>query len=122
MTDKIADRIAGSIGRRGFIARLSAAASALVLSLFGYTRAGSSLVTVACCTLCKDPNTCTYNCACEWAWTCRWEITIFPNQKRCRIYRCAECYADVSSGCSGSCFGAVCSKAIDLMPCTVPPL
>lgn len=79
MSEKLADRIAAAVGRRGFLATLSAASAAFVLGVFkppsvkagvqGLPDCGPGTFAVGACCLAKDPRTCTYGgCACEWVW------------------------------------------------------
>jgi len=79
MSEKLADRIASAVGRRGFLATLSAASGAFVLGVFntpsvkagvqGLPDCGPGTFPVGACCLAKDPRSCTYGgCACEWVW------------------------------------------------------
>ena len=79
MSEKLADRIAAAVGRRGFMATLSAASAALVFGVFkplsvkagvqGLPDCGPGTFPVGACCLAMDPRTCTYGgCACEWVW------------------------------------------------------
>jgi hypothetical protein len=81
MSTKLVDRLAATIGRRGFLGTLSAASAALVVGFFRIqgARAGvgvnpdcpPGLFQVACCCLALDPRSCSYSgCGCEWVWTC----------------------------------------------------
>ena len=78
MSEKLVDKIAASISRRGFLGTLSAASAALVVGLFKIQGASASgiacgpgLFNVGCCCLFLDPRTCTYaDCGCQWVWTC----------------------------------------------------
>ena len=79
MSEKLADRIAAAVGRRGFMATLSAASAAFVLGVFkplsvkagvqGLPDCGVGTFRVGACCLAMDPRSCTYgDCACEWVW------------------------------------------------------
>ena len=139
MSEKLVNRIAAKIGRRGFLGTLSAAAAAFTVGLFKIqgARAGvgvpvdcpPGLFRVGCCCLALDPRSCSYSsCGCEWVWTCidasstEGSISAQPGQYSrvqpnipidpmvCRRYSCKECYYD--SAPSPNCTGAFkCSKA-----------
>ena len=79
MSEKLADRIAAAVGRRGFMATLSAASAAFALGVFkplsvkagvqGLPDCGPGTVRVGACCLIHDPRSCTYgSCGCEWVW------------------------------------------------------
>jgi hypothetical protein len=79
MSEKLADRIAAAVGRRGFMATLSAASAAFVLGVFkpqnvkagvqGLPQCGPGTFPVGACCLAFDPRFCTYgDCGCEWVW------------------------------------------------------
>jgi hypothetical protein len=135
MSEKLIEKIAASISRRGFLGTLSAASAALALGMFKIQGASASGITcnpslfqVGCCCLFLDPRTCSYSgCGCEWVWTCIehlapesvWEkddqqggddpkLPIDPVP--CRRFSCKECYVNPMP--NQTCTGPVkCSKA-----------
>lgn len=109
MPEEIVEKFDKVAGRRSFLVKLSAAAAALVMSLFNIRGAqAQTLFPVACCTLCKDPRTCTYGgCVCQWFWQC-----FMGDGTVCQIFTCWECYGeDVTGACEGGCAGIKCSRA-----------
>jgi hypothetical protein len=118
MPKNIMDKFSEAVSRRSFIGTLSAAAAALVLSIFDKVQASGPTCPehtfkVGCCCLCLDPRTCLYgSCACQWSWTC-------PDVSICRNYTCRECYSAIGPWCppplgsnGDGCGSAIkCSKA-----------
>jgi hypothetical protein len=111
MPDNIMDRFTDAVSRRSFLGTLSAAAAALVLSLFGKARA-EGLVQVRCCRLCLNPNSCSFSsCSCVWGWTC-------PNPDG-TCSRCRECYTARPTCLDNGCLGIKCSQVLSFS-CTGP--
>jgi hypothetical protein len=104
MSEKVIEKLTEAVSRRGFLGKLSGAAAALVLSLFGAAKPALAIAYVACCTLCLQPGTCSYSgCACQWSWVCEHTDGSF--------WRCFECYA-APSYCGPECRNIKCSRAV----------
>ncbi len=147
MSEKLVDRIAASIGRRGFLGTLSGASAAFIVGFFRIQGASagvglppdcpSDTFTVGCCCLFFDPRSCSFsNCGCEWVWICysstsapetidpssskdqpEDERNILGDPEACRRYSCKECY--IAPNPPQQCTGeAKCSKAtFTTVPC-----
>ena len=86
MPDRLFDYLVEVASRRTILKRAVQAAGAVGLSLLG-VREAEALFSAACCSLYRDPSSCTYaNCACEWCWTC------CVSSSGC-IYACDECFS-----------------------------
>lgn len=113
MSEKLIEKLSSVLGRRSFLGRLSSAAAAaaalaLGLSETAQAKCGFGYYTVACCCLCKNPQTCNPTGAvCMWPWTCEYVVSLPTN---CRLYTCKEYYS--TAGCQGDCTPTVfCSRA-----------
>lgn len=105
---EIIEKLTEAVGRRRFLGKVASAAAAVVLTVVGIdsARASGGLIEVECCSLCKDPTTCTYgNCACQWKWPC-------GSGGGAGCFLCWECYFQTGPHCTSDdgCEFAKCSR------------
>lgn len=100
MSKKDVARTSQEIGRRGFLRRAAAVATALVAGVVAAPK--PAYTCDACCNLCEPTGTHAFvDCTCTWGWTC----IEFGAQ-----YSCEECYGPGGS-CTGNCTGVKASRA-----------
>ncbi len=107
MSQKLSEVI-GRIGRRGFLGKLSAAATALMISLMGSSQSGFAFVRVKCCNLCTQDSGQCGGFLCQWEWTCCYQG---------QLVQCVEAYNNpliCGDPPPAACESVLCSAAPDL--------
>lgn len=112
MAKELLERLYGRVDRRTAIGRLLLGSAAFAAGLFGI--APGAYACAACCSLCKDPTTCTYGpCGCQWSWACCDGVQPGTGWR----WSCKECYpADPPCDCC-SCSAVSCSAATHIGTC-----
>ena len=105
MSSRLLTAIENAISRRSFLRTTMEATTALIGGVLLGPRAYSSgTITFECCTLCRDPATCTFgDCLCTWGWLCCHQ----PGGENCvlnkHLWRCQECIATLVAPCAIPC-------------------
>ena len=104
LSESLSLSLAARLGRRGFVSKLAMGAMGLAGALAGLpaktAQASGGLVQFGCCTLCRNPTSCSGRCC--WQWGC-------CSGRGFLALICKECYSSRTCGptCPSSCSAVI---------------